>query len=134
MLLLNLVFKKRKENYNPRTQFLFDFLSNKHKDNIYLLIIYKLVETLKGRMIVYKEHRPGIKINQLALPSLAQQLECQPTDQRVVGLIPVKGMYLGFDSVPTPDWGHAGGSQLMCVSLTLMFLSLSLSPSHSHSI
>lgn len=63
---INLVFKKREENYNLKTQFLFDFLSNKHKDTIYYLIIYKLVETLNSHSIVYKEHRSGIKNYELS--------------------------------------------------------------------
>lgn len=63
---INLVFKKREENYNLKTQFLFDFLSDKHKDNIYYLIIYKLVETLNSHMIVYKEYRSGKKNYELS--------------------------------------------------------------------
>lgn len=32
---LNLVFKKRGKNYYLKTSFLLDFLSDKHKNNIY---------------------------------------------------------------------------------------------------
>lgn len=63
---IHLVLKKREENYNLNTQFLFDFLSDKQKDNIYYLIIYKLSETLNSHMIVYKEHRSGIKNYELS--------------------------------------------------------------------
>ena len=60
------------------------------------------------------------KRKEAALAGAAQWIECQPANQRVLGLIPSQGTCLGCR--PGPRGGHMRGNH------TLMFLSLFLPP------
>ena len=57
-----------------------------------------------------------------ALAGWLSWLECCPIQQKIVGLIPGQGTYLGrrFD----PGLGHVWEAAIQCFSLTSMFLSL----------
>nr|KAF6398962.1 hypothetical protein HJG59_010216 [Molossus molossus] len=79
---------------------------------------------------------PSKEYCSIALASLAQRLERQAEDQRVLDLIPVKGTYLSCGLVSCPGWGPVGGNHSVCpchisVSLSPPFLFLSLPPTLS---
>ena len=54
------------------------------------------------------------------LAGVAQWIECHPENQRVAGLIPSQGTYLGFG--PGPQWGAHERQPHIDVSLLLFLL------------
>ena len=76
--------------------------------------------------------RQTFKLESVVLAGWLSWLEHYPIHQKVVGLIPSQGVYLGCSFTHWSGCGREAADQ--CFSLTLMFLFLSLSKVNKHVI